>query len=109
MRIDSAAGEMIDQRGFAPCQPGQERRHGEDDQAGDEDPAPAEDVGEPAAEEQEPTEEERVGADHPLQVLLREAQVDLDRREGHVHDRDVEDDHELHRAQERQRKPFLVS
>ena len=33
--------------------------------------------------------------DHPLQVGWVEAEVGLDRRDRHVHDREVEDDHEL--------------
>ncbi len=61
-----------------------------------------------AAEQQEAAEDERVGADHPLEVLLREAEVDLDRRQGDVHDRDVEDDHELHDAQDRERPPLAI-
>ena len=53
------------------------------------------------AEEQESAEHERVGADHPLQVLLREVEIGLDGGERDVHDRDVEHHHELHAAEER--------
>ncbi len=53
-------------------------------------------VGRAAAEEEEAAEDQRVGADHPLEVLLREPEVELDRRQRDVHDRDVEHDHELH-------------
>ena len=74
-----------------------------------EDGAPPEDVGEAAAEQEKPSEDERVGADHPLQVLLRETEVELDRRQRDVHDRHVEDDHELHGAEERQREPFRAA
>ena len=77
-------------------------------EADDEHAAAAEQVGRAPAEEQEAAEDERVGADHPLQVRLREAEVVLDRREGHVHDRDVEHDHELHDAEERQCEPFAI-
>ena len=41
-----------------------------------------EQVGRAPAEEEEAAEGERVGADHPLQVLLREAEVALDRCRG---------------------------
>ena len=40
----------------------------------DEDAASAEKVGEPAAEQQEAAEDDRVGADHPLQARLGEAE-----------------------------------
>ena len=65
---------------------------------------PAEAIVEHKAEEA--AEDERVGAEHPLQVVLREPEILLDRRERDVHDRDVEDHHELDDAQQRQRKPF---
>src|SRR5438552_894654 len=55
----------------------------------------AEQVGQPAAEQEHATEQDRVGGDHPLQALLREVKIGLDRRQRYVHDRDVEDDHEL--------------
>ena len=38
------------------------------DTPGDEQPAPAEQVGQPAAEQQETAEQERVGGDHPLEL-----------------------------------------
>ena len=88
MRIESAAGEMIAAprpcRARAPiseaslqAKPASSERDREHDEADDEDPSAAEQVGGAAAEQQEPAEDERVGADHPLQVLLREAEVDL--------------------------------
>ena len=64
---------------------------------GDEEPAASEQVGEPAAEQEHAAEEDRVGGDHPLQVLLAEVEVGLDRRKRDVHDRHVQDDHELGR------------
>ena len=108
LRIESAAGVIIaaprpcSERatisdGLAPGEPGQERGAGEDDQPDDEHAPAADDVGDPPAEQQEAAEEERVGAHDPLQVLLREPEVGLDGRQGDVHDRDVEHDHELHR------------
>ena len=38
--------------------------------------------------------------------VLGEPEVDLDRRQRDVHDRDVEDDHELDCAQERESQPL---
>ena len=75
-----------DQRSLAPREPAQERADREDDQPAQEDPPSSEQVGEATTEQQEAAEDERVGRDHPLQVLLGESEVDLDRREGHVHD-----------------------
>ena len=119
VRIDSAAGEMIAAprpwSARAPISDGsvhasarEQRAEREDDDADEEHAPAAEQVGRAPAEQQEAAEDERVGADHPLEVLLREAEVDLDRGQGDVHDRDVEDDHELHDAEERQRQPLAL-
>ena len=85
---------------------GKERGEREHDEPGEKDPPAPEQVGRAPAEEQEAPEHERVGADDPLQVLLRESEVDLDRGQRHVHDCDVQDDHELHDAEKPQRPPF---
>ena len=116
-RIDSAAGEMI--AAPSPCRarapisdcsdqasPASSEASGEDDHAHEEDATSSQQVGGAAAEEQQAAEDQRVGADHPLQVLLGEPEVDLDRRQRDVHDRDVQDDHELDHAQQRQRQPL---
>ena len=110
VRIESAAGASSapprpwsraegDQRGLGPGEAGEQRADREEGDAGDEEPAPAEQVGHPAAEQQEAAEHDRVGGDHPLQALLAEVEVGLDRRQRDVHDRDVEHDHELGRHQ----------
>ncbi len=96
-----------DQRRLAPREPAQERAEGEEQRAGHEDTPAAEKVRGPSSQEEESSEHERVGADHPLQVLLREPEVDLDRRQRDVDDRDVEDGHELHREDERECEPLL--
>jgi hypothetical protein len=90
-------------------EPGRVLRHASG-QAGDreepeteqEHPAAAEQVGGPAAEEQEPCERQHIGVDHPLQAGRRVVQVAADGRQRHVHDRDIEHDHELRHAGERQ-------
>ena len=79
-----------------------ERRAGEHDQAGDEDAAAAEQVGDPSAEQEEAAVGEDVAVDDPLQALLAEAEVALDRRQGDIEDRGVEDVHELDEAEQEQ-------
>jgi hypothetical protein len=46
-----------------------------------------------------------VGRHDPLQVFGREAELPADRRQRHVHDPDVEDDHELHDHQQAEDLP----
>src|ERR1043166_280873 len=68
--------------------------------------APAtEEVGQASTEQEHAAEEQRVGGDHPLEALLREMKVGLDRGESDVHDRDVEHDHELRRDDHCQHPP----
>ena len=84
-----------------------ERRDGEDDHAGDEEPLPSEQVGRAAAEQEEAAEDERVRVDDPLQARRAEVQAVLDRRQGDVHDRRVENDHELRNADEDEDEPAV--
>ncbi len=95
-----------DQRRFRPREARHQRSHREENDACEEDAPTPEQIGRPPPEEQKATEHERVRADYPLQVLLREPQVDLNRRQRHIHDCNVQDDHELHDAQKRQCQPF---
>ena len=97
-----------DQRRLTPREPAEQRAEREDQRSGHEDAPPAEEVGGASAQEEEPSEDERVGADHPLQVLLGEPEIELYRRQRDVDDRDVEDGHELHREDERECEPFLA-
>ena len=92
---EALEGAEADQRGLRPGEAAEQRADGEEGEPRDEQPPAPEQVGEPAAEQQDAAEHDRVGGDHPLQVRLREVQVGLDRRQRDVHDRDVEDDHEL--------------
>jgi hypothetical protein len=89
-----------DEHAGARGQPRPERRGEEQRETDHEHPAPAEQVAGTAAEEQEAAERQRVARDDPLEVLRREAKVLLDRRQGDVHDRDVEDDHEVGDAED---------
>ena len=77
-------------------------------EADHEQPAPAEQVGHAAAEQQEAAEEQRVGVDDPREVVLGEVEVAADRRQRDVDDGCVEDDDELRQRQQRERDPFLV-
>jgi hypothetical protein len=102
-RRDHGAAESLDGPGhdehrLVGGQAAGQRGQREQPEPGQQHAALAEQVGGPATQELEAGERDRVGAHHPLQVLLAEAEVGLDRRQGHVHDRDVEDDHELGRA-----------
>jgi len=47
-------------------------------------------------------ERHAVRHDHPLEVGLSESKIGLDRRDRDVHDREVEDDHELNSTHQRQ-------
>ncbi len=104
--LEAAEG---DQRALRPGQPAEERARSEERQPGDEQPPPAEQVGEPTAKQKRSAEEDRVSGDHPLQVLLREPEVGFDRRQRDVHDRDVENDHELRGDDQCQCAPAAVA
>jgi len=81
------------------------RSDGEQGQADHEDAPAAHQVAQAPRQQQQAAERDQVGVDDPRQARLREAQVALDRWQGHVHDRLVEDDHEHSRAQHHQRDP----
>ena len=81
------------------AQPAGERRGREDRDPDQEQPPVAEEVAQPAAEEQESAEREQVGVHDPGQRGLREAEVGTDRRQRDVHDRRVEHDHQIAQAE----------
>src|SRR5207247_9029402 len=68
-----------DERRLRPGQAGEERSEREDDQAAEKDSLASEQVGGASAQEQKAAEDERIRADHPLQIRFRETEVDLDR------------------------------
>lgn len=76
-------------------EPADQRGHAEQRDAGDEDPAAADDVPRPPAEQEQPAEGDGVGVEHPGQALGGEAERVVDLGERDVHDGDVEDQHEL--------------
>ena len=116
VRIESADGDRRraeplectrgDERFVAPGQTTQERPDREDDESSHEHASATENVRQAPAEQEEAAEDERVGADHPLQILLREAKIRLDRRQSDVHDGDVEHDDKLRDAEKRQSEPL---
>ena len=93
-----------DQPSFRLRDPAGERRQREQRQAEHEHPPAPEQVGEPAAEQQEPAERECVGVDDPREVGAREVESAPDRRQRDVHDRGVDHDHELRHRQQQQRE-----
>ena len=92
--ISWLCGDGADQRGG-----------GEDRQAGEEDAALADQVADPAGQQQQAAEGDHVGVDDPGEVALGEAEVVLDRGQGDVDDRRVEDDHQHPRAEDVEGEP----
>ncbi len=84
-------------------------RGGEDDDAGEEDFAPPEQVAEAPAGDEQHGERQRVGVDGPLQRGGRRVQAALDRRQRDVDDRVVEHDHEQREAHRPERPPAAVA
>jgi hypothetical protein len=81
------------------------RHSGEPGQAGQERDLPAEQVGQPAAGQQQAAERQRVRGDHPLPLHRGETQRPLRGRQRDVHHRQVEDHHELRQADHAQDEP----
>jgi hypothetical protein len=81
------------------------RDAGEPGQAGQEGDLPAQQVGQPAAEQQQAAERQAVGGDHPLPVHGAESQRALCRRQRDVHHRQVQHHHELRQADHAQDQP----
>ena len=86
-------------------EPARQRGGREQAEPGEEDAAAAEEVARPAAQQQQAAERERVGVDDPLEAVDGEPEIGLDRGQGDVHDRDVEDDHELRDGEDGEDEP----
>ena len=104
-RAESLDGAESDQRALRPREAVEQRADREQSKPDDEQAPAAEQVRQAAAEQQHAAEEDRIGRDHPLQARLREVEIRLDRRQGDVHDCDVEDDHELGGDDHREPEP----
>ena len=94
-----------DQHSLRAREPACERRQREDRDPDQEQPAVAEEVAEPTTEQQKAAEREDVGVHDPCERRLREAEIGADRRERDVHDRGVQDDHQIAEAQHVEREP----
>jgi hypothetical protein len=101
-------GPEGDERLVGPRKPAEQGTDREEGQSGEEQSPPAEEVGEPSTEQKRAAEHDRVRGDDPLKARLREAQVDLDRGQGDIDDRDVQDDHELRRHDQREGTPASI-
>ena len=85
------------------------RRRGEAEQSDKQGAAPAQDVRQPPADEQQCTEGQRVRGDDPLAAFGAEAQRALRRRQCDVHDRRVEDHHELGKSDDDEDSPGMTA
>ena len=85
-------------------EPAGQRRDPEQGQAGGQHLPPAEQVRQAAARQQQRPERQRVPGDDPLQLRRGHAQLPLDRRQRHVHDAEVQLQHELGGADQRDDK-----
>jgi hypothetical protein len=104
-RAEALRRARRDQRLGGGSKAARERRRGEGAEAGEEHAPATEQVGHAAGEQQQAAGEEHVDRHDPLQVLVGEAQLVPDRGKRDVHDGDVQDDHELRGAEQRQRGP----
>jgi hypothetical protein len=86
-----------------PAERGGDREEGE---AGEEDPLATDQVAKPSGHQEEAPVGDEVGADHPCEVGLREAQIALDDGQRDVDDRHVDDHHQLPEAYDDQRHPL---
>src|SRR5262249_2166479 len=100
--LDQPGGD--EQRAGAD-QPAEQRGHGEDGERGQEDAAPAEQVGGAAAEQQQPAVTEHVPAHHPLQRRGGQPQVGPDGRQRDADHGDVERIQEQGTAQHHEQAP----
>ena len=91
-----------DQQPGIPGQAAGQAGGGKDHQAGLEHALAAEEVTGPGREEQEPAEGDQVAIDHPLLISRGEPESGLHGRQGDVHDRRVDDDHEVGHARDGQ-------
>jgi hypothetical protein len=89
-----ALGERTEQR--------RAREHGETDEK---DAPLADQVADPTGQQEQATKRDQVRVHHPREIVLREAEILLDRRQGDVHDRRVENDHQHPDAEDVQGQP----
>jgi hypothetical protein len=93
------------QQSLARGEPAKRRGDRERDDADEEYALAPKQVAKASGEQKEAAERDQERVDDPGQVALREMEVALDRRQRHVDDRRVEDDHQLRQADHHQGKP----
>ena len=98
------AEQLQRQRGRG--QRARQRPGGEDDQAGQEQPAPAQPVTQGGRRQQQHRQHQGVGGAHPLQVRQARLQIPLNRWQRHAHYGDIQQQHEHRRAHQHQRPPL---
>jgi hypothetical protein len=113
-RRDNRTAEALDRtrRDQEPLRRGQaagDRGQGEERDPDQEQSPVAEQIAEAAAEQEEAAERQQVGVDHPGERRRREPEVLPNRRQRDVHDRRVENDHQVAQAQDDQREPAGAS
>jgi hypothetical protein len=112
-RLDGGTGALeearADQHALTGRDPAQCRSGGEDDNAREEHAPAAEEVAQPARQQQQAAERDQERVHNPGQIALREAQVALDRRQRYVHDRGVQDNHQLRQADDHERQPAALN
>jgi hypothetical protein len=86
-------------------QAGGQARQGEQAEPGDQHAALAEQIRRAAAQQHKTGERQHVTIDYPGQPGVGESEIALHRRQRDVHDRHVQDDHELASAHQREDQP----
>ena len=105
---ESLSGAGRDELACAAGESADDRRDGEDGQAGQEHPLAGEQVGDAATEQQSAAGHHQVGGDDPLHVGSVQVEVTPDGRQSRVDDGDVEDDEDLGGEGEGQDGPRLA-
>jgi hypothetical protein len=100
--LDRARGDKHPERA---CGAADRRCDRESQQSAREGPLASPQVAEPSAEQQQRPERERVCGHDPLPGVGGEAERQLSRRQRHVHDRQVEHDHQLRQPDHGQDQP----
>ena len=104
-REGTLEGTRGEQQLLVGRQPTDRRGTGEPDQTDDERALAPGVVGDPPTQQQQCAEGEGVRRHHPLPVGVADAEVLLCRGQGDVHDRRIEDDHQLRGREDDQRPP----
>ena len=84
----------------------EQRRHSEDDQPGDEDPAPSKEIGHPPTEKKKAPESQQIGVEDPREIVLREPKIDTDRRQRDGDDRRIQYNDELRCRKQSKHEPL---